>query len=269
MCSDPDSPPDLSIAGSLGSDGAASEAAQSLLLAPGPHDRLSPSATLAPANTHPSSTSHADAKPPSSLSPDVEPFCPGGASKDRGKQLRWRDDGLHSDDNGGDDSILQSMASYRDVLLRPTGSGTPSYAATASAAIPRAPPVPAAHPVHDRLGPRIEARFGRHQQRRRGQTRLIHGLPLRRMGHSGNSSTSRRSGSDPHRHQREPSPPRVNAEGFTIVRSNRPAVDVASGGPSSLRCRAVSQLPLRQTSGGIVQTVDQMFTLSGILAPCP
>jgi hypothetical protein len=32
------------------------------------------------------------------------------------------------------------------------------------------------HVFHDRLGPRPEARVGRHRQRCRGQTRLIHGL---------------------------------------------------------------------------------------------
>jgi hypothetical protein len=73
-------------------------------------------------------------------------------------------------------------------------------------------------PVHDRLGPHLGARSGRHRQRSRGQTRLIHGLPLQPAPRAAPHPTHRIPDIHP---WREASPPRVDADGFTEVRGNR------------------------------------------------
>ncbi|CAN6343831.1 unnamed protein product [Urochloa humidicola] len=124
---------------------------------PGPHDRPSPSATPAPVTT-PSSSSAATPAPSTSpchspLSTVAEPFLPSGTPDGRGKQLRWRDGDLLSDDEDEDEEGETSppRASYRDVLLRPAPTAA---GASSSAATPPSPPIRPSMPVHDRLGPR-------------------------------------------------------------------------------------------------------------------
>ncbi|CAO2166201.1 unnamed protein product [Urochloa humidicola] len=201
-------------------------------LPPGPHGRPPPAATLAPAPTPsppppasppaPASTSHGRApSSPIPLSPDAEPFFPSGIPGGRGKRLRWRDDYHSSDGEDGDDA-----PSYRDVLLQPISAAAPTPIPDASpptaANRPQHPHPQAARPAHDRLGPREEARSGRHRQRRRGQTRLIHGLPHRRND-STDGTINKRLRSVVILPQREPSPPPCDADGFTKVRSRRSA----------------------------------------------
>ncbi|CAL5070105.1 unnamed protein product [Urochloa decumbens] len=146
-----------------------------------------PSPSPEPLSPHPTPTR-------SPLSPDAAPFYPGGCSGGRGKQLRWAVDSPNSDDDDSDASPPPRRASYRDVLLQPSMAALspvrdapgPSGSGTAGRAAP--PP----RPVHERLGPRGEARSGRRQERRRGQTRLVHGLPVRRPdGHGRGRNTGR------------------------------------------------------------------------------
>ncbi|CAO2188402.1 unnamed protein product [Urochloa humidicola] len=183
---------------------------------PGPHDRPSPAATPAPVTTIPSralqSPSPTCTPPtPSPLSPDAEPFYPSGG---RGKRLRWRDDSPSMEDED------QPRVSYRDVLLRPAASNTTATATVLPpAAMPSSdPPTDAPRSVRDRLGPRVDSRSGRHRQRRRGQTRLLHGLPVRRPDSGAHTNRSRLR-SIVVRPQRESSPPLCDDDGFTRVQS--------------------------------------------------
>lgn len=69
-------------------------------------------------------------------------------------------------------------------------------------------------PIHNRLGSRSEVRPGRHRQRRRSQTRLIHDLP---HCSEPRAATTRRLHSVVVCPACGTSPPRVDADGFTEV----------------------------------------------------
>ncbi|CAN6174394.1 unnamed protein product [Urochloa humidicola] len=202
--------------------------------APAPTPTTPPSAAPAPASSSfPSSPIRGPPEPtplsPASLSPDAEPFYPTDISGGRGKRQRWRDaspspdEDEHKEDE--EDCEIPSSptphASYRDVLVRPAAATVRAAGASAPAVAPRAAPTRGpSRPVHDRLGTLPEVPAGRHRQRHRGQTRLIHGLPPRRAGRDNNNDAGRlRSVVVPLR--RDPSPPRVDADGFTEVRSKR------------------------------------------------
>ncbi|KAG2590488.1 hypothetical protein PVAP13_5NG059740 [Panicum virgatum] len=128
---------------------------------PGPHGPPSPASHPGPATTTPDR---------SSLSPEATPFYPSGG---RGKQLRWKD----ATPSDGEASPL----SYRDAVLRsptPCRATGPSRTVTGGA--------PPAGSVYQRLGPRAglpsrrqegDGRSGRRHGGRRGQTRLLRGLP--------------------------------------------------------------------------------------------
>ncbi|CAL4946299.1 unnamed protein product [Urochloa decumbens] len=218
-------------------------------LSPGPHDRPSPSAAPAPATTHPSpspsatpapaTTHHSHDPSPSSFSPDAPPFHPSGTSGGRGKLLRWQEDFPGSDDEA---DLGSRRPSYRDALLQPaaqltseakTQGGAPPPAAAPTGGAPSTKnPTQDAKKIHDRPDRRDEARSGRHRQRRRGQTRLIHGLPIRRPDAAGTHRNGRAETTGAPRSgrlrstvvvppRREPFPPLVDADGFTRVQSRR------------------------------------------------
>ncbi|CAN6343308.1 unnamed protein product [Urochloa humidicola] len=197
---------------------------RSPLPSPGPHCRPSPSVTPAPATTSHSPTPRASdlgAPSPSSLSPDAAPFYPSGG---RGKELRWADELPEEDDD------LSPRASYREVLMRQAMAGS----TRSQAAAPSPSPVPVATSAPSRTDPpegkrdgrrpSDSARSGRHRQRRRGQMRLVHGLPLRRPDPEQSRGRLRSVVVQPRpvaTAQRAASPPPVDADGFTKVLSRR------------------------------------------------
>jgi hypothetical protein len=158
------------------------------------------------------------------------------AHNGRPKELRWADsdnedtlDLIEADNgddvdnlDGDDDLALGVPSTYLDAVRRlppPDPSSSPdvlqAHPFTGGSTVARPG---CRRPVHDRLGPHLGARSGRHRQRSRGQTRLIHGLPLRPAPRAAPRPARRIPDS---RHCREASPPRVDTDGFTEVRGKR------------------------------------------------
>ncbi|CAO2162882.1 unnamed protein product [Urochloa humidicola] len=190
------------------------------LTTPAPSPISTLPAAPAPASTSFLSSPACGQPAPTLLSPDAAPFFPSGNSGGRGKWLRWRDDTSPSDDDDLEEG--EAPPSYRDILLRPAKTAAPASTSAAPQAVP--PSSRAAGSVRDRLGPGDGARFGRrHRQRRSGQTRLVHGLPLRPEKPARSFSTGNRLRSIVVQPQQEPTPPPRDADGFTAVRSRRSA----------------------------------------------